>query len=173
MHRHPRWIGLGLCALALATPGCAALAARAGAHASPPPAPRAVMSEGEVVVFEATNAERRKAGLSPLVVDATLVAIARKRSRDMAARAYFSHVTPEGTDVFALMRVNRVAFAAAGENLARNNYAPAEAPGVAMKGWLKSAGHRANLLNTAFGHLGVGMATAKDGEVYLTQVFTD
>ncbi|MNT70219.1 Cysteine-rich secretory protein family protein [compost metagenome] len=64
-------------------------------------------------------------------------------------------------------------FWAAGENLARNNYELPRAPEVAMQGWIKSPGHRANLVHPSFGRLGVGVAVAKDGKKYLTQVFTD
>jgi uncharacterized protein YkwD len=131
------------------------------------------MTREELDVLMATNRYRKAQGLPALEPDARLTAIARLRSQDMARRGYFAHVTPEGSDVFALMRSKQVRFWAAGENLARNNYPLGEAPAVAMQGWIKSAGHRANLLHPAFGHLGVGLAVAKDGKKYLTQVFTD
>lgn len=158
-------------ALLAGATGCTALLeGRAADRRAETPVP---MSSEEAVVLAETNAYRKANGLPELVPDAKLVAIARHRSRDMASRDYFSHVTPDGSDVFALMRHNKVLFSAAGENLARNNYEPKEAPGVAFKGWVKSPGHRANLLHPAFGHIGVGMAVAKDGKKYFTQVFTD
>jgi uncharacterized protein YkwD len=131
------------------------------------------MTREELDVLMATNRYRKEQGLTPLEADARLTAIARLRSQDMAKRNYFSHVTPDGGDVFSLMRTQRVKFWAAGENLARNDYPIDRAPDVAMQGWIKSPGHRANLVHPAFGHLGVGLAVAKDGKKYLTQVFTD
>jgi uncharacterized protein YkwD len=131
------------------------------------------MTREELDVLMATNRYRKEQGLPPVEADARLTAIARLRSQDMAKRNYFSHVTPDGSDVFGLMRTQRVKFWAAGENLARNDYPIERAPSVAMQGWIKSPGHRANLVHPSFGHLGVGLAVAKDGKKYLTQVFTD
>ena len=156
--------------------GCAPLlehGRRVAERSAEAPQVPVAMTASEAAVYRETNAYRKAHGLSELQPDARLVAIARHRSRDMAKRDYFSHVSPDGADVFALMRHNKLLFAAAGENLARNNYEPTEAPEVAMQGWIKSPGHRANLLHPAFGHIGVGEATAKDGKKYFTQVFTD
>jgi uncharacterized protein YkwD len=171
--------GLGL-AIVLALPGCASLMQQAEGGAASGDGYRKVSSQEtvkmtlqEASVFAATNKYRKAQGLPELEPDARLIAIARMRSADMAKRNYFSHITPEGSDVFGLMRSRQVRFWAAGENLARNNYSLAQAPDVAMQGWIKSAGHRANLLHPSFGHLGVGLAVASDGKKYLTQVFTD
>jgi uncharacterized protein YkwD len=127
----------------------------------------------EQEVLARTNAYRHEQGLEPLQFDQRLTLIARQRSQDMARRNYFAHVTPDGGDVFQLMRTQNVGYWAAGENLARNNYKPAEVAKVAVQGWIKSPGHRANLLHPAFGHIGIGLAVSKDGKYYLTQVFTD
>lgn len=166
-------------AIALALPGCSQLMQRADGPASGDGYRKVSsqepvqMTKQELDVLTATNRYRKSQGLQPLEPDARLTAIARLRSQDMANRNYFSHITPEGSDVFGIMRSRQVRFWAAGENLARNNYSIAQAPDVAMQGWIKSAGHRANLLHPSFGHLGVGLAVAKDGKKYLTQVFTD
>jgi uncharacterized protein YkwD len=158
--------------------GCAGLLQQAGGENSP--SHRKVSSQApvkmtaeELKVLTATNAYRKTQGLGPLEPDARLVAIARARSHDMARRNYFAHETPDGSDVFALMRTQKVVFWAAGENLARNNYNLPEVPEVAMQGWIKSPGHRANLVHPSFGRIGVGLAVAKDGKKYVTQVFTD
>ena len=116
------------------------------------------MTREELDVLTATNRYRKAQGLPPLEPDARLTAIARLRSQDMAKRNYFSHITPDGGDVFSLMRNQRVKFWAAGENLARNDYPMNRVTAVAMEGWIKSPGHRANLVHPSFGHLGVGMA---------------
>lgn len=131
------------------------------------------MTAAEESVFKATNAYRKAQGLPELQADQRLVTIARLRSQDMAKRDYFAHTTPDGSDVFAILRTQHVPFVAAGENLARNNYAIKEAPQVAMNGWIKSPGHRTNLLHPAFGRIGIGLAVAKDGKKYITQVFAD
>lgn len=168
-------------AAAIALPGCAALLQQGPGPDNPTPSGHRKVSSQEPVkmtaeeakVLAATNAYRKGLGLSALEPDARLTAIARLRSQDMARRNYFAHETPDGGDVFAILRNSQVRFWAAGENLARNNYDMAMVPDVAMAGWIKSPGHRANLVHPAFGRLGVGMAVAKDGKKYLTQVFTD
>lgn len=177
LSRHAASVALALGAL-VGLSGCAGLLQQAGGEnggsyrkvSSQAPVK---MTAEELKVLNATNDYRKAQGLSPLEPDARLVAIARARSNDMARRNYFAHETPDGSDVFTLMRTQKVVFWAAGENLARNNYALPEVPEVAMQGWIKSPGHRANLVHPSFGRLGVGLAVAKDGKKYVTQVFTD
>ncbi|MDB5101369.1 MAG: hypothetical protein JWM80_5790 [Cyanobacteria bacterium RYN_339] len=41
-----------------------------------------------------------------------------------------------------------------------------------MTGWMNSAGHKANILNTGFGKLGVGIARSDTGTPYWVQTFT-
>jgi uncharacterized protein YkwD len=169
---HPvRLFALSLAsALVLSGTGCASLFAKA--QAKPEAAPVALTQE-EADVFNETNAYRKANNLPELLPDVKLVALARQRARDMAARDYFSHVSPEGADVFSTMRDEKITFWAAGENLARNNFPAKACATEAMNGWRKSAEHRANLLHPAFGHIGVGVALAKDGKRYITEVFTD
>lgn len=161
-----------LCAAGMGATGCAELLQRA-ADASSGPAPEVHMTADEAQIFAMTNEYRKENGLPALKMDARLVGIARMRSRDMAARNYFSHVTPEGDDVFSQMHEARVNYWAAGENLARNNFPADLYLGEAMNGWRKSPEHRANMLHPAFGKLGVGVARAVDGKRYITEVFTD
>lgn len=159
---------IALLLAALPLTGCAAALERAERPVAVVPAK---LTPAEAQVLAATNAYRAERGLPPLVADGRLVDIARVRSNDMVKRKYFSHATPDGTDVFQLLRRGKVPFWAAGENLARNN--AKDAPKAAMAGWIKSAGHRANLLHPSFGRLGVGVAKDAKGMVYLTQVFAD
>jgi len=56
---------------------------------------------------------------------------------------------------------------AAGENVAYGNVSPAGL--VAM--WMRSSGHRANILNPKFNRLGVGAVSTSSGRVYATQDF--
>jgi uncharacterized protein YkwD len=178
----PSPLPLRFCAMILAgalltTSGCASVLSRAddmisGYHKVSSAGP-IKMTQQEYDVVKATNAYREAHGLSDLKPDDRLNVLARMRSSDMATHGYFSHVSPTGNDVFSLMHLERIAFWAAGENLARNNYKLKVTGKIAMEGWIKSPGHRANLLQAAYGHMGVGVVTAKNGMTYLTQVFTD
>ncbi len=127
------------------------------------PSPRPDL-EAEMLVL--VNTERNKMGLGLLKADPEVTVTARKHSADMFLRGYFSHYTPEGIDPFGRMRKDKIRFFTAGENLAL-----AQTLQMAHKELMESPGHRANILNPAFGRLGIGIL---DGGIYglmITQNF--
>lgn len=124
-------------------------------------------------VLELTNQARAAAGLPGLAGDAALDRLAGSRSQDMGARNYFSHQTPEGTDIFDMLPQLGIPYRTAGENIAMNTASPAQTAKVAFDGWMNSSGHRANILRSTFGKLGIGVYRTGAGKTYLTQVFTD
>ncbi|MBP9719024.1 MAG: CvpA family protein [Candidatus Levybacteria bacterium] len=114
------------------------------------------------------NNERAKKELPPLEMEGSLRSLARSYSRDMFARGYFSHYTPEGTSPFDRMSNAGISYTSAGENLAL-------APDVdlAMQGLMKSPGHRANILSPNYAKVGIGVM---DGGIYgkmFTQEFSN
>jgi uncharacterized protein YkwD len=112
--------------------------------------------------------------LTPLQAEARLVAVARARSRDMVKRGYLEHQTPEGRSSFMIMRDNKIAFNAAGENLARERSKAADAPREVVAGWVKVPAHRLNLLAEGFSRVGIGAIRTADGaSVVVTQIFAD
>ena len=122
--------------------------------------------ELETEMLALVNRERKKMGLGLLKADPQMAIVARKHSVDMFLRGYFSHYTPEGVDPFGRMRKEKVRFFTAGENLAL-----AQTIQIAHKELMNSPGHRANILNPAFGRLGIGVL---DGGIYglmITQNF--
>lgn len=123
----------------------------------------AVTSYEEEVV-RLVNIERRKGGLKELSHDWQLSRVARYKSEDMRANKYFSHTSPTYGSPFQMMKSFGISYKSAGENIARG-YATPEA---VVKGWMNSPGHRANILNSGFTHIGVGYV--KDGN-YWTQMF--
>jgi uncharacterized protein YkwD len=118
-------------------------------------------------VVDLVNAERVKAGCGKLRNDSRLQKAARSYSALMAEKDFFSHTGPDGSTF-----VDRVAAAgyprsaAAAENIA---YGYADAAAV-VKGWMGSAGHRANILNCDHKAVGVGLAYRKSTP-YWTQDF--
>ena len=127
-----------------------------------------VDAPAEEEMFNLVNKERVSRGLSPLEMDERLREVARAHSEDMFARGYFSHITPEGDDPFQRMRAAGISFVSAGENIA---YAPSVE--IAHGGLMNSPGHRANILDSDFHRVGIGVV---DGGVYgkmFTQDFTD
>lgn len=125
-------------------------------------------SEAEKQMFELVNQERAKVGSPVLVWDEELAEVGRGHSKDMFSRGYFSHFSPEGKDVGDRLDMANVVYTYAGENLAL-----APTTNRAHTGLMNSEGHRRNILDPAFGKIGIG---AIDGGVYgkmFTQVFTE
>jgi uncharacterized protein YkwD len=84
----------------------------------------------------------------------------------MLARGYFSHIDPAGRGPFDRLRTAKINYLAAGENLA---FAPTVV--VAHDGLMDSPGHRANILNPAYGRAGIGALRARPYGLMFTQVF--
>lgn len=125
-------------------------------------------SPSEQRMFELVNGERIKFGVKPLVWNQSLAQVGRNHSKDMFERGYFSHYSPEDKDVGDRLTEAGINFTIAGENLAL-------APDVtrAHTGLMNSPGHRRNILDPAFGKIGIGVI---DGGIYgkmFTQVFTN
>lgn len=112
--------------------------------------------EGQMLVL--LNQERIKNNLTKLKADPEMRDVARQHSADMFVRGYFSHITPEGADPFDRMAAAHISFIIAGENLAL-----AQTLRIAHVGLMNSAGHRANILNPAFGRVGIGV---QDGGIH-------
>ena len=124
--------------------------------------------EAELQMFTLINEERKKVGLSVVVVDIELKEVARHHGVDMFSKGYFSHVNTQNQTPFDRIEEANIDFIAAGENLA---FAPTVK--LAHQGLMQSPGHRANILSTDFGKVGIGVV---DAEVYgkiFVQNFTD
>jgi uncharacterized protein YkwD len=106
----------------------------------------------EAKMLVLVNQERTSRGLLPVKADPEMTAVARAHSRDMFARGYFSHYTPEGKDPFERMKAANVSFTNAGENLALG-----KTLSICHQGLMNSPGHRANILRPTYGRLGIGI----------------
>ena len=117
-------------------------------------------------MLDMVNVERQTAGLKPLKADPELTQVARAHSRDMFARGYFSHVSPEGKDLADRLQRARAGYLTAGENLAL-----APTLSSAHSGLMHSPGHRANILRPQFGRLGIGILDGGTRGLMVTQAF--
>ncbi|WP_395940825.1 CAP domain-containing protein [Bacillus sp. FJAT-22090] len=115
-------------------------------------------------VVDLTNQERAKAGLKPLTIDSKLTQSAQAKSQDMKNKNYFSHTSPTFGSPFDQMKSNGITYKSAGENIAMGQRTAAEV----MDAWMKSPGHRENIMNPAYTHIGVGLS---DSGFYWTQQF--
>jgi len=149
------------------------------------------------MIFDLTNLERKKAGLPELSENSYLGNSATAHSRDMASRGYFNH---KSKGLFNRTnprdRVEAVGYnpSMVAENIAMiptfnstrtriingrqvvetdyNSYR--RLAEYAMQEWMKSPGHKKNILNGKLSSLGVGTAIGFQSNVpyvYLTQNF--
>ncbi len=124
----------------------------------------------EKSIFEAVNQERRAQGLNELKWDNALAAEARRHAMNMAGRRFFSHVDPVRGDLAARLREDKIRWRTCEENIFQEQGYPDPAA-EAVRGWLNSPGHRANLLSPAVTNTGVGVAVRGDGTYFMAQVF--
>lgn len=124
------------------------------------------VSELQMVVM--VNEERRKAGVSELTVRNELIPVAREHAEDMWKRNYFSHYSPEGSDVGDRLNGKGIKYFIAGENLAL-----APTLKTAHTGLMNSSGHRENILSPDFKRIGIGVIeNGYYGKIFV-QIFTD
>jgi uncharacterized protein YkwD len=141
----------------------------------PPPGVK-YLEKVEDLVFELTNQHRRAKSVAPLSKDAELRDVARAYSNDMLVRRFFDHTSPDGVsfhDRISAHYHHWVSFT--GENIwsAWGYYKTSNALSLAKEivdDWLSSPGHRANMLDPDFTHLGVGVST-RNGTILATQEF--
>ncbi|MCW2953287.1 MAG: hypothetical protein JWQ48_2457 [Conexibacter sp.] len=105
--------------------------------------------------------ERARHGLRPLRANPRLAAAAGGHSADMVRRHYFSHTAP-GNLSFAtrIVRTRYVRGArgwSLGENIAWASGSGAS-PAAIVRMWMRSPGHRANVLAPGFREIGIGIA---------------
>jgi uncharacterized protein YkwD len=114
-------------------------------------------TRGQIVCL--LNQERARHGLPMLRYNSLLELASQRHSEDMAARNFFAHNTPDGVDPQA--RMAAAGYSLVGRHTGENLYWGEEmhAPPVsAIKSWMNSPGHRANILRPDFAEVGVGVA---------------
>ncbi|MFI8306186.1 CAP domain-containing protein [Streptomyces sp. NPDC085927] len=125
------------------------------ASASSPAATGAPEATGAIAkVVEIVNAERGKAGCSPVKVNTALTEAAQKHSEDMAASSNMSHTGSDGSSPDDRITRAGYSWSTYGENVAYGYSTPEQV----MAGWMASPGHKENILNCAFKEIGVGLA---------------
>lgn len=127
------------------------------------------IAQMEEAIRRGINQQRQKKGLQPLKANTTLGKIARDYSRRMRQEKFFSHYDANNKSVSDRVKGAGVRYWAVGENL----YKSINVPNVienSVQGWMKSPGHRTNILRPEYTETGVGIW--KDGNSYhITQIF--
>jgi uncharacterized YkwD family protein len=122
------------------------------------------VSAFEQQVLDLTNQQRAKYGVPALQLDVELSKVAREKSRDMQTKGYFDHNSPTYGSPFDMMKQFGISYRAAGENIAMGQRSPQEV----VNAWMNSEGHRKNILNADFTHIGIGHVAEGN---YWTQMF--
>jgi uncharacterized protein YkwD len=137
-----------------------------------------------VVFYEATefrnqllaevNEDRAANGLAPLVMDDLLNTAAQFHAQDMADKQFFSHTNLDDWTPWQRMKYYGIEYQTAGENIAVGHDTPVQVE----EAWMDSPGHKANILNSSFNRIGLGIALIQPGDEYApgyywVQVFTN
>ena len=127
---------------------------------------RTTVAAQELKMLELINEERAKAGVKPLLMKPELVRIARLKSQEMIDKDYFNHTSPTYGDPFTMMKKLGIEYGYAGENLAGN-------PSVenAHESLMASSGHKKNILNPNYTHVGIGIVEGGPYGQMFTQLF--
>ena len=137
---------------------------------SPTPEPQtagiSISASGETQALSLLNKDRAASGLPALKLNSSLTKLAENYAVDMIQRGYFSHYNPEGLSPFERMSRAGISYRTAGENLAINVSVPA-----AEQAFMNSSGHRANILNSTYTEVGIGVVHSPSGSVYVVQEF--
>ncbi|MEE1130275.1 MAG: CAP domain-containing protein, partial [Caryophanon sp.] len=113
---------------------------------------------------------RAQHGKTALVAHDVLTKAAKNHSMDMAMNNYFEHTSKNGSKAKdRVAAVGNVAWLKIGENIAAGRSSIFEA----HVGWINSEGHRKNLLDGEYTHVGYGVDynAASDYDLYHTTVF--
>lgn len=123
----------------------------------------------EASVRDRINAIRQEHGLTTLTNNEKLAEVARRYSQLMAQHNTFSHTGPDGSTLAKRVRAGGIVYWVVGENLFKSTNIAQPVP-VAIDGWMKSPGHRENILRPVFRETGVGVWRV-GSTYYITQLF--
>jgi uncharacterized protein YkwD len=121
-------------------------------------APAPVQADTAQSVLTAVNAARAKAGCGPLRMNSRLTAAAKTHARAMAEQNFFGHAGKDGSRFSSRIKRQGYSFRAAAENIAAGQKSATQV----VQNWLKSAGHRRNILNCQMTETGIAMIYQPD-----------
>ena len=135
----------------------------------------------EDLILKFTNDERMKAGkgLQPLTADDMLRDTARGHSNDMLYRGFYDHIDPDGLNQAGRIAIQhrRLISRSTGENILLMSGPDTSDPNkiahemmYGEKGWMNSEGHKKNILDPDYTHIGIGVSQ-QGKEIRATQNF--
>lgn len=128
------------------------------------------LAEYATELFRLTNAEREKVGLEPLERNSLLDEAAMTRAPEVNIvdnAGGTPHTRPDGTYFTTVMDDTELDGNRCGENIARVE----STPQAAIDAWMRSDGHRKNVLYEDYGSIGIGVCQLPNGALYWIQIF--
>jgi uncharacterized protein YkwD len=117
-------------------------------------------------VLDQTNIQRQNNGLPPLKYNSILSESATNKAKDMFTNNYWAHTSPSGTTPWDFFKAVDYQYSVAGENLARDFYDTESL----LKGWMDSPTHKANIINSKYQEIGIGVVNGTLGGIKTTLV---
>lgn len=167
MARTARFAVPALLCIALGLPAPASAASCSNAGLVPSAANLAQIKTATLCLL---NAERTSRGLSKISSNGQLGKAAQRFSANMVRQSFFDHVSPAGSTLSSRVRGGtgylrgRVVSWSLAENIAWGSGELAT-PRRILRGWMRSAGHRRNILDRRFHHIGIGVAAGAPTDV--------
>ncbi|WP_350344176.1 CAP domain-containing protein [Proteinivorax tanatarense] len=124
------------------------------------------VSQRELNMLDLINQERKAAGVSPLKIDEQVSRLANMKSQDFIDNNYFAHESPVYGRANQMLRDENISFRRVGENIASS-----QSYIVSHHRLMASDGHRRNILNPNYTHVGIGIVDQNPSGVYVTQIF--
>ena len=120
--------------------------------------------------IDPSTQQETKGRARPLQWDGRLAEVARLHSEEMAREGFFGHEGMDGSQPFNRVSRAGIQWRSTGENIAKCRDVE-EAEAIFMDEPKFQQNHRGNILNPAYTHIGVGIASGPDGTLYITQEF--
>lgn len=134
-----------------------------------PPLPSGIsVSKEEWEVLRLTNKERYKAGAGTLVMVAPLQDAGDIRSKEIVIVMRRDHLRPDGKPYHTAIEPSFANSRYTAENCTKGPATPA----LAIKAWMNSDGHRANMLDSQWCYIGCGMTEGGAYDKNWVQLFS-
>ena len=139
-----------------------------------PPAPPPVVVDPQIElsndfnideVIRLVNIERANAGLPSLQMSSVANSAAAVRANEIIVK--FDHVRPNGQSCFSVLAEWGISSGYSGENIALGQRNPSEV----VTAWMNSAGHKKNILNPNYTHIGIGYNLNDNVSIGWVQLF--
>ncbi len=117
-------------------------------------------------ILRLTNIERYKVGVALLTMVDPLQDAADIRAKEIVKDYRYDHLRPDGSKFSTAIDPSFIKNRTSGENAFQGKLTPSQA----IEGWMKSPGHRANILSAAYSYFGAGVHYIS-GYKYLIQLF--